>query len=186
MALTPTPVYLQDLMTITADINLFNDGIKAQAVSPRNLSPQVVVVQVKDDPLSDALTTGTCDANVLNSVSDSSEDFIADGVKIGDAVVNTANEDAAIVTAVATSVLTLDADICPAGNEAYKVIPATFWVQKFGTGEWKRSNYKDGENKRVTYALPIAGTVASAVVHQVVYPVTAPNNTGNYPPATNA
>jgi len=191
-ALIPTPVYLQDLMTITADINLFNDGINTQLVSPRTRAAEALVVQVMDCPLADSVSSGVANANVVNSLVDTTVDFTALGIVVGDSVVNTANQDAAVVTAIATTTNPNDTlvlgtnDIFPAGTEAYKAISAVFYTQKFGTGEGVRSRYKDGENRRVTYTFPTAGTETDTIVHQVVYPVTAPNNTGNYPPAANA
>ena len=185
-ALTPTPVALQNLIDVAAKINLFNDGIETQLVSPRSRSPEVITVQVTDDPLAPVIASGTCDANVLNSISDSSEDFIADGVEVGDAAISTVTGASALVTVVATGVLTLSADICPAGTEAYTVIPKSYWVQKFAGGEWKKSNYKKGDNKRVSYTLPTTGTVSTVLVHEVVYPVATPEDTGFYPPSANA
>ena len=181
MALIPTDVTLEDLIDETSDINLFNDGIKTQAASPRTLGAQKVVVKVKDDPFSSPVASGTCDANVLNSVSDSSEDFVADGVAVGDTVIATVSGLSATVTVVATSVLTMDADICPLGTETYTVIPATFWEQSFGEGEWKRSGTKLGNDVNASYTLPV--DTNSTVVHYIVYPI-ALANIGTYPPTT--
>lgn len=192
MSLTPTPVVLQNLIDAAADINLFNDGIKTQLVSPRDRSPEVVVVQVKDDPLAPSFGTGVANANVVNSLVDTTVNFVTLGVSVGDSAINTAAHTSAVVTAITTTTNPNDTlvlgtnDIFPAGTEAYSVIPASFWVQKFFGGEWKKSNYKKGNNKRVTYNLPTTGTVSSVLVHEVVYPVLTPENTGFYPPSANA
>lgn len=192
MPLEPTAVELQNLVDVTAKINLFNDGIETQAVSPRTDTPQVVVVQVKDDPLAPSVSSGVANANVVNSLVDTTVNFETLGIEVGDSVINTANQDSAVVTALATTTNPNDtlvlgtSDIFPLGTEAYRTIKASFWVQKNAFAEWKRSGTKDGNNARVTYTLPTAGTVASIVVHEVVYPVATPEDTGFYPPATNA
>ena len=72
-ALIPTPVTLEDLINEASDINTFNNGVKTQLVSPRTKGVESILVAVTDDPISDQIYTGTADANVLNSLSDSSE-----------------------------------------------------------------------------------------------------------------
>ena len=98
-ALIPTPETLEDLIDNSSDINTFNDGIVAQADSPRTTGTDIITVEVTDDP------------------------FV--------------------------------------GGSAY-------WQQKFGTGEWKRADYKSGANKFVSYTLPV--NTATVLVHFVVYP----------------
>jgi len=186
MALTPTPVTLQNLVDETALINLFNDGIETQLVSPRTDSPQVVAVQVTDDPRAPTFASGTCDTNTANHAIDATYNFEALGVVAGDSVIATVSGLSSLVVSVSGSDITMAADICPAGSEAFTVIKPSYWVQKLGFGEWKRSNAKTGNNKRATYTLPVTGTVSTIVVHDVVYPVATPEDTGFYPPATNA
>lgn len=180
----PTPVTVENLIDVTADINLFNDGIKTQLVSPRNLGTQRVTVKVKDDPLAVPYISSTANANVLNSVSDSLATFETLGVEVGDSVVALVSGLSANVTAVVSeTVLTLDADILPLGTETYKVIPATFWTQRMGLGEWKQAGSKTGNNKGVSYTLPV--NTATVIVDQVVYPI-ALAAIGTYPPITSA
>ena len=177
--LIPTPVTLEDLIDVTSAVNVINVAATAQ-VSPRRNGTDTVIDQVKDDPLAPTFTSGTCDANVLNSVSDSTHaGFIAAGVEVGDAVIATVSGLSAIVTVVAANVLTLDGDPCPAGTEAYTVIKPSYWVQKGTGGEWKRSNIKTGKDASVAYTLPV--DTNSTVVHSIVYPI-ALANIATYPP----
>ena len=181
--LTPTPVDLQDLMNSASDINLFNDGIKTQAASPRTRTVEAITVQVKDDPNAPSLATGTADTNTVNTLTDTAATFVTDGVVVGDTAVNTDNQDSAVITAVTETVITMGTDdIFPAGTENYKVLPATFYTQHDGLGEWKRSNSRLGNDEIISYTFPTAGTASSALVHTIVYPVANPNNTGIYPP----
>lgn len=183
--LTPTPVPLQDLLTAGADINLFNDGVKTQSASPRDRGLAVVTVQVKDDPLAQSETSGTATATTADHLIDSANNFLTDGtVEVGDAVINTTTFASAIVTAVADGDLTVDADVFLI-TDTYRVIKPAFWTQKDGTGEWTKNVNKTGNNARVSYSLPTPGTASAVIVNNVVVPVTAPEDTGNYPPATN-
>lgn len=189
--LTPTPVVLQDLLTAGADINLFNDGVKAQAVSPRTKGWEPITVQVLDDPTQPAVSSGVANANVVNSLVDTTVNFVTLGMEVGDSVINTADQNAAAVTAITTTTNPNDTlvlgtnDIFPLGTEAYKAIKVSLWTQKDGTGEWTKNVRKTGNNKRFTYPLPTPGTASSVLVNTVVVPVAAPEDTGNYPPATN-
>ena len=182
-ALIPTPVTLENLIDVTSDINIVNDGIVTQLVSPRTKGAETVTVGVKDDVTSPAYHTGTCDANVLNSISDSSEDFVAAGIVAGDYAVADVSGLSAVVTVVATGVLTLDADICPAGTETYTIRKPTYWVQKHLGGEWVKSNVRTGNDDSTAYTLPV--NTASTVVHGVVYPI-ALAAIATYPPITSA
>ena len=167
-ALIPNPVTLENLIDDDSDINAFNDGVKAQAVSPRTKGAEIVLVQVKDDPIADALVTGTADTDTVNTLTDSGATFLTDGVKVGDAAINTASGLSAVITVATETVLTLGTnDIFPLGTEAYKVIPKVYYEQKFGGGEWKRSGVKYGENAIVSYTLPVDGNTVT--VHSVVY-----------------
>ena len=173
--LTPTPVTLEDLIDDDSKINSFNDGVDTQEVAPRTTGVESITVQVKDDPTAPAVTTGTADANVVNSLVDTSEDFVVDhDVEVGDTAVNTATGLSAVVTAIATTTNANDTlvlgtnDIFPAGTEAYKILKPAYWVQKFGGGEWKKSNIVSGNNALVAYTLPV--DTNSVNVHAVVYP----------------
>jgi hypothetical protein len=64
----------------------------------------------------------TADATEAGKLVDSSEDFVTEGIKAGDTVKNTTDTTYAYVTAVATTKLTLSADIFVSG-ETYKIIP---------------------------------------------------------------
>lgn len=184
--LIPTPVVLQELMDAASDINTLNDGVKTQAVSPRTRGVEEIVVQITDDPLAPNVAADTADGTTASKLVDSGADFVTAGVQVGYAVHNTTDNTTALVTAVDSATqLSLSADIMISG-EAYRVIAPAYWHQKFLDGEWTKASYKPADNERVTYTFPTAGTAANAPVHRVVYPVTAPNNTGNYPPATNA
>lgn len=154
---TPTPVILQDLMTLGTLINLFNDGVETQLVSPRNLGTQRITVQVTDDPLAVPFDSGVADANVASKLSASGGDFSE--VSVGDVAINTRTGIASLVTVVDSAVLlTLAADIFPAGTEAYKVIPVVYWTQRHGLGEWKRSNAKTGNDVTALYPLTVTST----------------------------
>lgn len=184
--LIPTPVNLQDLLTSGSDINTVNDGIKTQEVSPRvsHRYWQNVIVKVKDDPLAPATHSGTTTATAADKLTDSGADF--SDVEVGDTAVNTTTNASAVITAIDSgTVLSVDADVFPTA-ETYKIIKPAYWNQEELLGEWKKADIKNGNNVRATYPLPTAGTASSVVVHQVVYPVAAPENTGNYPPAPNA
>lgn len=190
--LIPTAVPLQDLLTSGSKINTENDGIETQEVSPRvpGRYEQPITVQVTDDPLSYRIAEGVADADVLNTISDSTADFVTAGVAIGDTAVSKVSGASALITAVTdlNNVVTGTTDLLPLGTEGYFIVAAAdlgFWTQETLTGEWKRSDIKDGNNVRVTYVLPTPGTATSVVVHQVVVPVAAPEDTGNYPPAAN-
>ncbi len=176
--LVPTPVTLEDLVNIVSDVNTFNDGVKAQAVQPRSISPQSVTVKVKDDPIAPVIQAAVCDANVLNTATDATYNFETLGVLTGDSVIATASGLSANVVSVTGSAILMDADICPAGTEAFEVIPASYWEQKFGNGEWKRSGTKYGENAIASYKLPV--NTATITIHQVVYPW-ALADIANYP-----
>lgn len=172
-ALIPTPVTLEDLIDDDSKINLFNDGIETQLVSPRTKGVEPITVLVTDDPLAPRLITSVCDSNVLNTISDSAADFVTLGVAVGDIVVAVATGESAAVTVVTdlNNLITGTTDLCPLGTEAYYIIAAddrSYWTQKFGGGEWKRAGYKNGNNKLVAYTLPV--DTNSVVVHQVVYP----------------
>lgn len=183
--LTPTPVVLQDLLTAGADINLFNDGVKTQLVSPRTKGWEPITVQVVDDPLSPNVSAGTADGTTASKLVDSTADFVTDAVEVGDAVINTTDLTYALVTAVdSLTTLSLDTDIFIA-TETYRIIKPSFWTQRDATGEWCKDDVKTGNNVRATYNLPTPGTASTVVVNSVVVPVAAPENTGNYPPAAN-
>lgn len=177
--LTPTPVTLENLIDETAKINLFNDGIETQEVSPRTKGAETVTVKVKDDPLAPVIQAATCDANVLNTATDASYNFETLGVEAGDSVIATVSGLSANVVSVTGSAILMDADICPAGTETFTVIPASFYTQKHAGGEWVRSNIRDGNDAGVSYTLPV--NTNSAVVHQVIYPI-ALADIGTYPP----
>lgn len=177
--LIPTAVTLENLIDETAAINVI-DLTATALVSPRRHPGDTVIVQVKDDPRAPTLESGTADANVLNSLSASAADFVTAGVAVGDAAVNTDTGLSALVTEVTSAtVLVLDADVFPAGTEAFKVIPASYWVQKATGGEWRRSGARTGGDKSVAYTLPV--NTASTVVHDVVYPI-ALADIATYPP----
>ena len=182
MALTPAAVTLQDLLTLGSDVNLMNDGIKTQEVSPRENPLDVVTVQVTDDPVAPSVSSGTADTDTLNTLEDSAATFATDGVEAGYSAINTADGSSALITVVTETALTLGtSDIFPAGTETYRVVAPSYWVQKRFTGEWIRSASRLVD-KIVAYLLPTAGTASTVNVHTVVYPVTAPEDTGNYPP----
>ena len=184
MALIPTPVTLEDLIDKTSDINIFNDGSKTQAVSPRTLGTQRVTVQVVDDPLANVLVaSGVATATTASKLVDSSEDFVAAGVAVGDAVYNETDDTFALVTAVdSATTLSLSADIM-ANTEAYSIREASFWTQRDAFGEWKQSGSRSGNDAGVAYTLPV--NTASTVVHEVVYPI-ALADIASYPPITSA
>lgn len=178
----PTPVTLENLIDVTSLINIFNDGIETQLVSPRNLGTQRVTVKVKDDPLAPVLQAATCDANVLNTATDATYNFETLGVVAGDSVIATVSGLSANVVSVTGSAILMDADICPLGTEAFVVKKATFWTQRMAFDEWKQSGSLVGD-KSVAYTLPV--NTASVVVHQAVYPI-ALAAIGTYPPITSA
>ena len=166
-ALIPNPVTLENLIDDDSDINAFNDGVKAQAVSPRTKGVEPVVVQVADDPFAEVLVaSGAATGTSANQLVDSSETFTEDFV--GTAVYNETDDTWALVTSfVDANTLGLSADIM-ANTEAYSIRAAAFWEQKFGGGEWKRSGTKDGNNKIVSYTLPV--DTNTVTVHGIVYP----------------
>lgn len=166
--LTPTPVTLEDLINSVSDVNTFNDGIKTQAVSPRTTAVESITVQVKDDPTAPVFASGTADTNTLNHAIDATYDFEALGVEAGDTVIATVSGLSANVVSVSGSDITLDADICPAGTEAFTVKKPAYWTQKFAGGEWKKSNIVSGYDKLVAYTLPVDTNTVN--VHAVVYP----------------
>jgi len=166
--LTPTPVTLEDLIDDDSKINSFNDGVDTQEVAPRTTGVESVTVQVKDDPTAPVFQAATCDANVLNTATDATYDFATLGVEAGWTVIATVSGLSANVVSVTGSAILMDADICPAGNEAFVVKEPAYWVQKFGGGEWKKSNIVDGNNALVAYTLPV--DTNSVNVHAVVYP----------------
>ena len=180
---TPTPVTLEDLIDETSDINIFNDGIKTQLVSPRNLGTQRVTVKVKDDPLAAVLQAATCDANVLNTATDATYNFETLGVVAGDSVIADVSGLSANVVSVTGSAILMDADICPLGTEAFTVKKASYWTQRFAFGEWKQSGSRSGNDASVSYTLPV--DTATVLVHEVVYPI-ALAAIGTYPPITSA
>jgi len=185
---TPTPVVLEDLIDSVSLINTFNDGIETQLVSPRTLGTQRITVAVVDDPLSPRLSEGTADTDVLNSLVDSTADFVTDGVAVGDYAVNSETGLSAAITAV-TNLTTLvlgTTDVFIDGTDAYYIVAAADrgqWTQRFANGEWKRSGSRSGNDKSVAYFLPTAA--AAAVVHEVVYPI-AIAGIATYPPITSA
>lgn len=168
--LVPNTVTLENLIDDDSDINAFNDGVKTQEVSPRTTSPQLVVVQIADDPLAPVVVqSGVTDGTTANKLVDSTEDFVtATPVEVGYAVYNETDDTWALVTAVDDlNTLSLSADIMITG-ETYTIREASYWEQKFGGGEWKRSGTKYGDNPLVAYALPV--DTNSVNVHQIVYP----------------
>jgi len=64
----------------------------------------------------------TTDGTTANHLIDSSENFVTDGILVGDTVKNTTDTTYANITAVASGDLTLDADIMITG-ETYVIIP---------------------------------------------------------------
>ena len=184
--LTPTPVPLESLINSVSDINAFNDGVKTQVVSPRTTGVESITVQVTDDPTAPVVTTGTADANVVNTLVDTSENFVVDhSVEVGDVAVALVSGLSAVVTNIITTTnpndsLVFATDIFPLGTETYKIMKPTYWVQKFGGGEWKKSNIVDGNNVLVAYTLPV--NTATVNVHAVVYPWVIAD-IANYPAA---
>lgn len=178
----PTPVTLEDLIDETSDVNIMNDGIKTQLVSPRSLPTQRITVQVVDDPFA-VLEDSAATATTADKLVDSAATFVTDGVSVGDAVYNDTDGTSALVTAVDSETnLSLSADIM-ANLEEYRVTAASFWTQRMLTGEWKRSNCRDGNDEGIAYTLPV--NTASTVVHGVVYPI-ALAAIATYPPITSA
>ena len=167
MALSPTPVTLEDIISDAAVINLFNDGIETQSASPRTKGVEEITVKVKDDPLATVLQAATCDADVLNTATDATYNFETLGLAAGDSVIATVSGLSANVVSVTGSAILMDADICPLGTEAFTVKKATFWTQKNFGGEWRQSGSKDGTNKQVTYTLPV--TTGDVEVNQIVH-----------------
>lgn len=183
---TPTPVVLEDLINSVSDINTFNDGIKTQLVSPRNLGTQRITVAVVDDPLAPRAEEGVADADVLNKLSASAADF--SDVAVGDYAVNSETGASAAVTVVDSgTLLTLGtSDIFPDGDEAFYIVKVSDrgqWTQRFAGGEWRRSGSRTGNDKSVAYFLETAA--AAAVVHQIVYPILIAA-IATYPPITSA
>ncbi|MCP4340900.1 MAG: hypothetical protein GY799_18920 [Desulfobulbaceae bacterium] len=179
----PTPLTLEDLINVAADINLFNDGVKTQEASPRNLGTQRITVQVVDDPLAVKKVSSTTDGTTAGKVVDSTADFVTAEVAIGDAVYNTTDDTWALVTAVdSATVLSVDNDVFITAEDYY-VIPATYWTQRFGLGEWRQSGSRSGNDKSVSYTLPV--NTATVLVHEIVYPI-ALAAIGTYPPITSA
>ena len=166
--LVPTPVTLEDLVNSVSLINTFNDGIETQLVSPRTTGVESITAKVKDDPTAPVFQAAICDANVLNTATDATYDFAALGVDNTFTVVADVSGLSANVVSVTGSAILMDADICPAGTEAFTVLEPSYWVQKFGGGEWKKSNIVDGNNALVAYTLPV--DTNSINVHSVVYP----------------
>jgi len=185
--LIPTPVVLQNLVDDAADINLFNDGVKTQAASPRTQGQETITVQVLDDPLAPTVDSGTADGTTASKLIDSGATWLTtlDSNKEY-SVINTTDDTSAVITAIDSDTsLSLSADIFITA-ETYVIIERSLWTQMEAGGEWKKGDYKKGDNIRATYNLPTPGTASTIVVHGVVYPVTSPEDTGNYPPATNA
>ena len=168
--LIPTPVTLEDLIDDDSKINSFNDGVDTQAVAPRTKGgmPERITVKVKDDPTAPVFQAAICDANVLNTATDGTYNFETLGVEAGWSVIATVSGLSANVVSVTGSAILMDADICPLGTEAFNVIEPAYWVQKFGGGEWKKSNIVNGNNELVSYTLPV--NTATVNVHAVVYP----------------
>ena len=178
----PTPVTLEDLIDKTSDVNIFNDGIKTQLVSPRSLATQRVTVQVVDDPFA-VLADSAATATTADKLVDSGATFVTAGVEVGDAVYNDTDGTSALVTAVdSETTLSISADIM-ANLDEYRVTAASFWTQRNGLGEWKRSNARTGNDSSIAYTLPV--NTASTVVHGVVYPI-ALADIATYPPITSA
>lgn len=169
MALIPNPQTLENLINDASDVNAFNDGVKAQAVSPRVQGVEEVIVQVADDPFLTPTSSGTASATTANKLVDAAATFITDGVQVGDSVFNTTDNTVARVTALdSETTLSIDADIM-ANLETYAIREASYWAQKFAGGEWKRSaTPPDGNNALLTYALPV--TAVAVDVHYIVYP----------------
>jgi hypothetical protein len=87
-----------------------------------------------DSGTQSTLTSGTATAYVANALTDATKDFVTLGVKEGDTVTDTVNNDTALVILVAPgddpTVLTLDADIFSAANETYNIsVPANVLCQ---------------------------------------------------------
>jgi len=143
--LIPTPVTLENLIDETAAINII-DAAATKAVSPRVTPTDVVIVQVKDDPLAPTFASGTADTNTPSHAIDATYDFETLGVATGDTVIATVSGLSANVVSVSGSDITMDADICPAGTEEFTVIKPSYWVQKRTGGEWKRSGAKTGND----------------------------------------
>lgn len=184
--LIPTPVTLEDLIDETALINLFNDGIETQLVSPRTKAVEPVTVQVTDDPLAPRVSEGVADANVLNTISDSAADFVTDGVAVGDTAVSKVSGESALITVVTdlNNVITGTTDLLPLGTEGYFIIAAadvaaSFWTQRDFGGEWVRSDTRTGNDEGAAYVLPV--DTNAVVVHGIVYPI-ALASIGTYPP----
>jgi hypothetical protein len=69
-----------------------------------------------------AISTGTATTDTLNKLIDTGATFVTDGVGVGDAVHNTADDTWGLVTAVDSETsLSLDSDVFPDGNETYEV-----------------------------------------------------------------
>ena len=54
--------------------------------------------------------TGTADGGSTSTLTDATADFVADGVQVGDLILNTTNGDSALVTSVATTILGFTVD----------------------------------------------------------------------------
>jgi hypothetical protein len=75
---------------------------------------------------------GTADGNTLNKLVDSTANFVTSGVIAGDEAHNTTDGLYGVVTAVATTELTLNTDAFPDGNEAYEVGTGATWADAGG------------------------------------------------------
>ena len=179
--LTPTAVTLEDLIDVTSDINVLNDGIKTQAVSPRTKDLEVVTVQVKDDPLAPAEVSGTADGTTASKLVDSTADFVTDGVAVGWSAVDTVSGLSTLVTAVDSLTTLSVADDIFIATDTYKLLKPAFWSQKNLLGEWVKNGNQSGTNKLVAYTLPV--DTNSTVVGEIVYPI-ALAAIGTYPPTT--
>jgi hypothetical protein len=68
-----------------------------------------------------ALVSGSNDSTATNTLKDSTKNFVTSGVAVGDVVVNVTNNLFAYVTSVATTILTISADIFQATSKDYTV-----------------------------------------------------------------
>ena len=87
-----------------------------------------------DSGTQSTLTTGTATAYIANALTDATKNFVTLGVKEGDTVTDTVNNDTALVVLVAPgddpTVLTLDTDIFSVANETYSIsVPANVLCQ---------------------------------------------------------
>jgi hypothetical protein len=78
--------------------------------------------------MSTELCSGTCTTNTASKVIDSSATFSTDGVVAGDIIHNVTDDYWGTVTSVDSETqITADWDVCPDGNEAYKIYDEPEW-----------------------------------------------------------